>query len=217
LARVLLLEVSGFFTGPKALPSADGKPQELFWRGVASVRRLRDSSLCLIDLLWNQHRYDVEKRAIMKSLYFLIAAMFAGIAPAYAADLVKTAERSLEIRTFVDALNNAGLSDVLKNRGPFTVFAPSDSAFGRLSANEKKSLLSDRESVEKLVAGHVVQGKMLITEVKPGKTKTIDGSTITLTSDNGLVKVDNASVIQSDVIADNGVIHIIDTVVRPHH
>lgn len=151
----------------------------------------------------------------MKGLHVFVAGMLIGTSPAYAADLVKTAERSGEIKTFVNALNNAGLAEVLKNRGPFTVFAPSNSAFNRLPANEKESLLSDKERAQKLVAGHVVEGRILVTEVKPGKTQTIDGNTITLTSDNGLVKIANASVIQSDVIADNGVIHIIDNVVLP--
>ena len=153
----------------------------------------------------------------MKALYVLIAGMIAGTTPAYAADLVKTAERSLEIQTFVDAMNNAGLADVLKKEGSFTVFVPSDTAFSRMPPGEKNSLLSDKEKAQKLVSAHVVQGKMLITEIKPGKTGTIDGGTITLKSDNGLVNVENASVIQSDVVADNGVIHIIDTVVKPNN
>jgi uncharacterized surface protein with fasciclin (FAS1) repeats len=151
----------------------------------------------------------------MKILTLLIAGMLMGMGPVHAADLVKTAERSLEIKTFSDTMNNTDLTDVLKNRGPFTIFAPSNSAFNRLSSTEKIALLSDQEKAEKLVAGHIVEGKILITEVKPGKTQTIDGGTITLTSDNGLVKVEDASVIQSDLVADNGVIHIIDTVVVP--
>lgn len=151
----------------------------------------------------------------MKGLYLLIASVAAYASPVYADDLIKTAERSLEMQTFVTAMNNAGMADVFKNKGPFTVFAPSDAAFNRLPSAVKESLVADKEAAAKLVSDHVVQGKILVTEIKPGKTRTIDGSTITLTSDNGLVKIDGASVIQSDLVADNGVIHIIDTVVLP--
>lgn len=152
----------------------------------------------------------------MKILSLLMTATFAGAGPIYAADLVGTAERSLEIQTFSNALKkNGSLTEVLKNKGPFTIFAPSDSAFNRMPSNEKDALLSDEKRIENLIASHIVPGKMLITEVKPGKRQTISGGAISLTSDNGLVKVENASVVQSDVIADNGVIHVIDTVVQP--
>jgi uncharacterized surface protein with fasciclin (FAS1) repeats len=151
----------------------------------------------------------------MKILCLLIAGMLTGVFPAYAADLVQTAKHSPEIQTFSDAIDNAGLAPLLRNNGPFTIFAPSDFAFNRLSSNEKEALLSDREKMEKLVASHVVKGKMMITEVKPGETQTLGGATIMLRSDNGLVKIQEASVIQSDVVADNGVIHVIDTVVQP--
>lgn len=153
--------------------------------------------------------------ATMKSFGLLVAGAIAGAGPAYAENLVETAERSVEIQTFAIAMNNAGLADMLKNKGPFTIFVPSNAAFNRLPSGQKDALVSDRGSAEKLVASHVIPGRILITEVKPGETKTINGSTITLTSDNGLVKVQGASVIQSDVIADNGVIHVIDTVVLP--
>jgi uncharacterized surface protein with fasciclin (FAS1) repeats len=154
---------------------------------------------------------------LMKGLCLLVAGVIAGASAAYAEDLVETTKRSVEIQTFADAMNNAGLTNMLKNKGPFTIFVPSNAAFNRLPSDQKNALLSDRGSAEKLVASHVIPGRILITEIKPGKTQTINGSTITLTSDNGLVKVEGASVIQSDIIADNGVIHVIDTVVLPEN
>lgn len=151
----------------------------------------------------------------MKCLHLLVAGLIAGLHPAFADDLVETADRSIEIQTFAGAMKNAGMAEVLKNQGPFTIFVPSDSAFNQLPPDQKTALLSNRDSAKKLVASHVIPGRVLITEVKPGKTQTLNGGTIMLTSDNGLVKVEGASVIQSDVVADNGVIHVIDTVMLP--
>ena len=151
----------------------------------------------------------------VKNWILLTAGMLGVITSASAADLVKMAERSPEIQTFMRIVDTAGLTDTFKSKGPFTLFVPSDSAFDRLPDNVKKSLLSDKKSAAKLISDHVVQSKLLVVEISPGKTKTIDGSQISLTSDNGLVKIDGASVIQSDLVADNGVIHIIDKVVQP--
>lgn len=151
----------------------------------------------------------------MKTKHLLVALVLAASGPAIADDLVKTAERSPEIRTFVDAINLAGLNETFRNKGPFTIFAPSESAMARLSPDVKKTLLSNKENATKFVSDHIVPGKIVVTEIKPGKTQTIDGRTISLQSDNGLVKVEGASVIQSDIVADNGVIHIVDTVVLP--
>ncbi|WP_460842746.1 fasciclin domain-containing protein [Noviherbaspirillum agri] len=147
-----------------------------------------------------------------KLIPLLLAALLA--ASASAADLVGTAKRSSEISHFVEAVQIAGLSDTLRQRGPFTVFAPSDSAFNQLPQEEKKALLSDRETAAKFVSDHVIPGKHMVMDIKPGETQTIDGSKLHVKSDNGLVRVEDASVIQSDLDADNGVIHIVDKVIH---
>lgn len=151
---------------------------------------------------------------LIKRQLLLLASIFTTTVAATAGDLVATAERSPEISFFADAVKAAGISGALRTGGPFTVFAPSDSAFSRLAPETKKSLLSDRETARKMVLNHIVPEKMLIVEIKPGATETLGGDTINLTSDNGLVKVDGATVIQSDVVADNGVIHVIENPVR---
>lgn len=135
--------------------------------------------------------------------------------PAAAQNLVETAENTPEVKMFVEAVQSSGLAESLEREGPYTVFAPADSAFSNLPENTRKELLKNKSALAELLAYHVVDGKMLVTEVRPGKVKTVQGGKLSLESDNGLVKVNGARVIHSDLAADNGVIHIIDSVLQP--
>lgn len=135
--------------------------------------------------------------------------------PAHASDLVETASTGATFKTFLAAAQTAGVSNTLKNSGPYTVFAPTDSAFNKLPPDTLQTLMKDKEKLAELVNHHIVPGKITVADVKPGKVKTVQGEEVTLTSDNGKVTVDNANVIQSDLMADNGVIHEIDTVILP--
>ena len=135
-----------------------------------------------------------------------------GIA-AQAADLVETAATSGSFKTFLAAAKAAGMTDTLKNSGPYTVFAPSDSAFNQLPPGTVSSLMKDKAKLAEILAHHVIPGKVTVADVKPGKVQTLHGDMVTLKSDNGKVTVENANVVQSDMMADNGVIHEIDTVV----
>ncbi|HJV85668.1 MAG TPA: fasciclin domain-containing protein [Noviherbaspirillum sp.] len=148
--------------------------------------------------------------AIASALALTLAA-----SPALAADLMETAAASATFKTFLAAAKKAGLAETLKSQGPYTVFAPGDSAFKKLPPDRLDALMKDKTRLAELLNHHVIPGKVLIADVKPGKVQTIQGDSLTLTSDNGKVTVDNANVIQSDVLADNGVIHEIDTVVLP--
>jgi uncharacterized surface protein with fasciclin (FAS1) repeats len=132
-----------------------------------------------------------------------------------ASDLVDTAASSGEAKSFVAALKTVELSQSLKKDGPYTVFAPSDAAFNKLPPDTKNELMRDKTKLEKVLAYHVIPGKVMVADVKPGKVQTLQGELITIKSDNGKVTVDDANVTQSDVTADNGVIHLIDTVVLP--
>lgn len=136
-------------------------------------------------------------------------------ASAWAADLVETASTSGSFKTFLAAAKAAGMDETLKNSGPYTVFAPSDSAFNQLPPGTVSSLMKDKAKLAEMLAHHVIPGKVTVADVKPGKVQTIQGDTVTLKSDNGKVTVENANVIQSDMMADNGVIHEIDAVVLP--
>lgn len=147
----------------------------------------------------------------------LIAAMvFCGISlSAFSADIIATAIGDNALKTFVSAVQAAGLSDTLKGAGPFTIYAPTDQAFAKLPKGTLDALMKDKVRLAQVLTYHIVPGKTLVTEIKPGNIKTVQGDMLKLTSDNGKITVNNANVIQSDLTADNGVIHEIDTVLMP--
>ena len=141
--------------------------------------------------------------------------MLAASAASNGADLMEKAAGTTNLKIFSAAVKTAGFNETLKASGPYTVFAPSDEAFSKLPAGSWEELSKDKVKLAAVLAHHVVPGKMLVTEVKPGQVKTTQGDFITVKSDNGKVTVDQANVIESDVAADNGVIHIVDKVVMP--
>jgi len=148
----------------------------------------------------------------------LATAVFAALSAvsASAADLVDTAVGAGKFTTLVAAVKAAGLVDTLKGAGPFTVFAPSDEAFAKLPAGTVEGLLKDPEKLRKVLTYHVVAGKVTSAEVvKLDTARTVEGSNITISTKDGTVKVDNANVIQADMHCDNGVIHVIDSVILP--
>ena len=136
-------------------------------------------------------------------------------ANAGAADLLDTAVTSGNFKTFVAAVKAAGFTESLKSSGPYTVFAPSDEAFARLPSGTWETRVKDKARLAQVLTYLVIPGKVLVADVKPGKTKTLQGAQIMLKSDNGRVTVDEATVTESDIVADNGVLHAIDTVAMP--
>jgi transforming growth factor-beta-induced protein len=133
-------------------------------------------------------------------------------------DIVDTAVAAGSFKTLAAALQAAGLVDTLKGKGPFTVFAPTDEAFAKLPAGTVEDLLKP-ENKEKLVAiltYHVVPGKVLAAQVtKMNSAKTVNGQSVAISVNDGTVMVDNAKVVQTDILCSNGVIHVIDSVVLP--
>lgn len=132
-----------------------------------------------------------------------------------AAGLVDTAVTSGNFKTFVAAVKAAGFTESLRGAGPYTVFAPSDEAFSRLPPGTWDTLVKDKAKLAQVLTYLVIPGKVLVADVKPGKTRTLQGAQILLKSDNGRVTVDEATVTESDIVADNGVLHAIDTVAMP--
>jgi uncharacterized surface protein with fasciclin (FAS1) repeats len=131
------------------------------------------------------------------------------------ADIVDTAVSAGSFNTLVAAVQAAGLVDTLKSPGPFTVFAPTDEAFSKLPAGTVDSLLKDIPQLTKILTYHVVSGKVLSSDVvKLDKATTVQGSDVKIDASNG-VKVNDATVVTPDVEADNGVIHVIDSVLLP--
>ncbi len=130
-------------------------------------------------------------------------------------DIVETAVSAGSFQTLVTAIKAAGLVEVLRAEGPFTVFAPTDDAFAKLPAGTLEALLEDTEQLTAVLTYHVVPGKVLAKDVMGlSSATTVQGSDLRIDTSDG-VKVDNASVISTDVMASNGVIHVIDTVLIP--
>jgi uncharacterized surface protein with fasciclin (FAS1) repeats len=139
----------------------------------------------------------------------------AGTAPQR--DIVDTAVEAGSFNTLVAAVKAAGLVDALKGDGPFTVFAPTDDAFAKLPAGTVESLLEpeNKDKLTAILTYHVVPGKILASDVKPGRVATLQGSELRVKSKKGALMVDQAKIVATDVIASNGVIHVIDEVIIP--
>ena len=146
----------------------------------------------------------------------LIASLlaFGALTAAQAKDIVDTAVSAGNFKTLATALTAAGLVDTLKGPGPFTVFAPTDAAFAKVPKADLDALLKDKAKLTAVLTYHVVSGKVMAADVKAGKVKTVQGSEITIGTMGG-VMVDDAKVTATDIAADNGVIHVIDTVIMP--
>ena len=132
-------------------------------------------------------------------------------------DLVAVAGGADNFKTLVVALKAAGLVETLQGKGPFTVFAPTDAAFAKLPAGTVEDLLKP-ENKEKLVAiltYHVLAGKVMAADVKTMDAKTVQGQTVEIIVADAGVTVNGAKVVKTDVLAENGVIHVIDTVILP--
>ena len=150
----------------------------------------------------------------MKKTLIALALTFGSATAALAADIVETAVKAGSFKTLVAAVQAAGLVDTLKGPGPFTVFAPTDEAFAKVPKDALDALLKDKAALTKVLTYHVVSGKVMAADVKAGKVRTVQGQELTLGTTGG-VTVDNARVVAADVVASNGVIHVIDTVVMP--
>lgn len=132
------------------------------------------------------------------------------------ANIVDTAANAGSFSTLVTAIKAANLVDTLKGAGPFTVFAPTDEAFAKLPAGTVDALLKDIPKLKQILTYHVVSGKVMASDVvKLKSATTVEGSDVKIDATNGSVKVNDATVATPDVAADNGVIHVIDTVLLP--
>jgi uncharacterized surface protein with fasciclin (FAS1) repeats len=146
--------------------------------------------------------------------FIAIAALGAAAFGAQAKDIVDTAVGAGTFKTLATALQAAGLVDTLKGKGPFTVFAPTDEAFAKIPKADLEALLKDKAKLTAVLTYHVVPGTVMAKDVKAGKVKTVQGGELTVATAGG-VMVDGAKVVKTDIVADNGVIHVIDSVVLP--
>ena len=150
----------------------------------------------------------------MKKTLIALALTVGATLSVMAQDIVDTAVKAGNFTTLVTAVRAAGLVDTLKGPGPFTVFAPTDAAFAKVPKATLDALLADKAALAKVLTYHVVPGKVMAADVRAGKVKTVEGQELTITTKSG-VMVDNAKVVATDVVASNGVIHAIDTVLMP--
>ncbi len=159
----------------------------------------------------------------MKATSFaLILSVLATAIPAVAGsgkkDIVDTAVAAGSFKTLAMALQSAGLIDTLKGKGPFTVFAPTDEAFSKLPAGTVESLLKpeNKEKLKAILLYHVVAGDVTAAQVvKLTSAKTLNGEDVSVAVDGGTVMINDAKVVKADIMASNGVIHVIDTVLIP--
>lgn len=155
----------------------------------------------------------------------LLASTFAFTAPATAdhhgakADIVDTAVAAGSFNTLVAAVKAAGLVDVLKSDGPFTVFAPTDAAFAKLPDGTIATLLKpeNKAKLQAILTYHVVPGKVMSGDLagKRLEAKTVQGQSVKVDATGDGVRIDNATVVKADIRTKNGVIHVIDTVILP--
>ena len=131
-------------------------------------------------------------------------------------DIIETAAAAGSFTTLAKAIEAAGLTATLKGEGPFTVFAPTDEAFAKLPKGTLDALLKDKAKLTAILTYHVVSGNVSSRDVAGmSSAKTVNGQQISIKAKGGKVMIDKATVIQADIAADNGVIHVIDQVLMP--
>lgn len=144
--------------------------------------------------------------------------LLASAATANAANIVQTAKAAGQFNTLVAAATAAGLAPTLSRGGPFTVFAPTDAAFAKLPKGTVERLLlpANKGKLAAILKYHVVSGRVLAKNIKPGRSHvpTLNGKALTVRKHGG-VRVNSAHVVKADIRASNGVIHVIDKVLLP--
>ena len=152
------------------------------------------------------------------TLLALNTAINAAFAQESEMDIVDTAVAAGQFETLAAALTAADLVDTLKSEGPFTVFAPTDEAFAKLPEGTVENLLKpeNRDQLTAILTYHVVAGKVTSDQVVDlTEAATVNGQSVDISVGSGGVMVDNAMVVATDIMATNGVIHVIDSVILP--
>jgi uncharacterized surface protein with fasciclin (FAS1) repeats len=131
------------------------------------------------------------------------------------ASLADTIARTPSLSTLNGLVASAGLTSTLQGPGPFTVFAPSNEAFKAVPAKTMEDLAQHPEKLKNVLTYHVIAGKAMAAEVKNSNAKTLNGAEVALSKAGEFVTIENAAVTQADIVATNGVLHIVDTVLMP--
>lgn len=120
-----------------------------------------------------------------------------------------------ELSTLNSLVTKAGLSDTLRGAGPFTVFAPSNAAFAKVPAKILEALSNDPAQLKAVLTYHVVPGKLMVADVKNGDSKTVNGASLALSRAGDFLTVEDALVQTPNLVATNGVVHVVDSVLLP--
>jgi uncharacterized surface protein with fasciclin (FAS1) repeats len=132
-------------------------------------------------------------------------------------DIVQTLKLAGQFNTFAKAADATNLTGLLKNNKGLTVFAPTDAAFAALPAGELDKLMADKPRLQKLITYHIINAPVDSAKIKGhvGAVPTVAGSNVELDGAGDVLKVNNADIIQADVRASNGIVHVIDKVLTP--
>ena len=142
------------------------------------------------------------------------------LTPSSAGDVVDVAIETPQLSMLVKAIQAAGLVDTLRGAGPFTLFAPDNKAFSRLPKSRRNALMADPTALKNLLSYHVIAGQKIdavtaMSMTSPTSPPTVEGATLNVTTSNGKVHINDATVTRADIQASNGIIHIIDRVLMP--
>lgn len=131
-------------------------------------------------------------------------------------NILQTASKDGSLKTFVGAVDQAGLRDTLSSGGPYTVFVPNDNAFNRLPSDKVNALLADKPKLAGVLKYHVVQGRYTSADLaNKGVVTALDGNQLKITSSDHAIAVNGAKIVKQDIPAGNGIVHIIDSVIMP--
>ena len=156
----------------------------------------------------------MKRTALLLACATVLALVGCATTPA-PSSIADTAARSPQLSTLSRLLAEAGLADTLRGTGPFTVFAPSDEAFKAVPAKTMAELSADKELLRSVLSFHVLPGKTLAADVANGNAKTVQGASVALSRAGSFVTIEDAVVQSADLVATNGVVHIIDRVLMP--
>ncbi len=157
-------------------------------------------------------RYVLQSALALATVATLGACATSGSAPE---SLDSTIAKTPSLSTFHQLAGQAGLSDTLKAAGPYTVFAPSNDAFKAVPAKTMAALQADKAQLKAMLSHHIVDGRVTAANAQAGNAKTLNGSNVALARAGTFVTVDEAMVTQADVVATNGIVHVVDSVLIP--
>ena len=157
--------------------------------------------------------FNANRRALM--LAASIAVLSGCATPSGPVSVADTLAAAPELSTLSSLVVKAGLTDTLKGTGPFTVFAPTNAAFAKVPAKTMDDLAKDPEKLKAVLTYHVVPGKFMASDVKNGNAKTVNGANLALSKAGDYVTVEDGMVQKADVVATNGVVHVVDSVFIP--